>query len=157
VVVLNQDCQTNLATRFFKIKEAAAANISCPLSYFDFFGVGNCSFRFLSERHSRSAWRGPNSFGVGHYCLNSHSHARPSILSEVISWRGLIRFDAQSNFLFPHCLNVRNSMVLSMKKLIFTFTEETIRALKVGDEVLTSGVVFIGRGTRELPTGGFRV
>jgi fumarate hydratase class I len=32
-----------------------------------------------------------------------------------------------------------------MTKLIFPFTEEKIRALKVGDEVLISGVVFTGR------------
>ena len=32
-----------------------------------------------------------------------------------------------------------------MKKLTFPFTEEKIRALKVGDEVLISGVVFTGR------------
>jgi tartrate dehydratase beta subunit/fumarate hydratase class I family protein len=44
-----------------------------------------------------------------------------------------------------------------MRKLYFSFTEEKIRALKVGDEVLLSGVGFAGRGTRELQTGGFRV
>ena len=33
-----------------------------------------------------------------------------------------------------------------MTKLSFPFTEEKIRALKVGDEVLISGVVFTGRG-----------
>ena len=32
-----------------------------------------------------------------------------------------------------------------MPKLSFPFTEEKIRALKVGDEVLISGVVFTGR------------
>ena len=32
-----------------------------------------------------------------------------------------------------------------MTKLTFTFTEQKIRALKVGDEVLISGVVFTGR------------
>ncbi len=32
-----------------------------------------------------------------------------------------------------------------MTKLTFPFTEEKIRALKVGDEVLISGVVFTGR------------
>jgi tartrate dehydratase beta subunit/fumarate hydratase class I family protein len=32
-----------------------------------------------------------------------------------------------------------------MIKLSFPFTEETIRALKVGDEVLISGVMFTGR------------
>ena len=31
-----------------------------------------------------------------------------------------------------------------MTKLSFPFTEEKIRALKVGDEVLISGVVFAG-------------
>jgi len=33
-------------------------------------------------------------------------------------------------------------------KLTFPFTEEKIRALKVGDEVLISGVVFPGRGLK---------
>jgi tartrate dehydratase beta subunit/fumarate hydratase class I family protein len=33
-----------------------------------------------------------------------------------------------------------------MIKLSFPFTEQEIRALKVGDEVLISGVVFTGRG-----------
>ena len=33
----------------------------------------------------------------------------------------------------------------SMTKLSFPFTEEKIRALKVGDEVLISGIVFTGR------------
>jgi tartrate dehydratase beta subunit/fumarate hydratase class I family protein len=33
-----------------------------------------------------------------------------------------------------------------MKKLTFPFSEQKIRALKVGDEVLISGVVFTGRG-----------
>jgi len=32
-----------------------------------------------------------------------------------------------------------------MTKLSFPFTEEKIRALKVGDEALISGVVFTGR------------
>ncbi len=32
-----------------------------------------------------------------------------------------------------------------MTKLSFPFTEEKIRGLKVGDEVLISGVVFTGR------------
>ena len=32
-----------------------------------------------------------------------------------------------------------------MTNLTFPFTEENIRALKVGDEVLISGVVFTGR------------
>jgi fumarate hydratase subunit beta len=32
-----------------------------------------------------------------------------------------------------------------MTKFTFPFTEEKIRALKVGDEVLISGVVFTGR------------
>ena len=32
-----------------------------------------------------------------------------------------------------------------MIKLTFPFTEDKIRALKVGDEVLISGVVFTGR------------
>ena len=44
-----------------------------------------------------------------------------------------------------------------MIKLSFPFTEEKIRALKAGDEVLISGVVFTGRGTLELQTGEFRV
>ena len=42
-------------------------------------------------------------------------------------------------------------------KLAFPFTEEKIRALKVGDEVLISGFGFTGHGRRELQTGGFRV
>jgi tartrate dehydratase beta subunit/fumarate hydratase class I family protein len=33
-----------------------------------------------------------------------------------------------------------------MTKLNFPFTEGIIRALKVGDEVLISGVMFTGRG-----------
>jgi fumarate hydratase subunit beta len=37
-----------------------------------------------------------------------------------------------------------------MTKLTFPFTEEKIRALKVGDEVLISGVVFTGRDAAEL-------
>jgi tartrate dehydratase beta subunit/fumarate hydratase class I family protein len=44
-----------------------------------------------------------------------------------------------------------------MTTFSFPFTEESIRALKVGDEVLISGFVFTGRGTRELQTGRFRV
>jgi tartrate dehydratase beta subunit/fumarate hydratase class I family protein len=32
-----------------------------------------------------------------------------------------------------------------MTKLTFPFTEDKIRALKVGDEMLVSGVVFTGR------------
>jgi len=36
----------------------------------------------------------------------------------------------------------------NMIKLSFPFTEEKIRALKVGDEVLISGVVFTGREIR---------
>jgi len=32
-----------------------------------------------------------------------------------------------------------------MTKLSFAITEENIRALKVGDEVLISGIVFTGR------------
>ena len=35
-----------------------------------------------------------------------------------------------------------------MKKLTFPFSEQKIRALKVGDEVLISGVVFTGREIR---------
>ena len=35
-----------------------------------------------------------------------------------------------------------------MTKLSFPFTEEKIRGLKVGDEVLISGVVFTGGATR---------
>ena len=37
-----------------------------------------------------------------------------------------------------------------MIKLTFPFTEEKIRALKVGDEVLISDVVFAGRGAAGL-------
>ena len=33
-----------------------------------------------------------------------------------------------------------------MTKHLFPFTEEKIRALKAGDEVLISGVVFTGHG-----------
>jgi hypothetical protein len=44
-----------------------------------------------------------------------------------------------------------------MRKLSFPFTEEKIRALKDGDEVLISGAGFAGCGTRGLQTGGFRV
>jgi tartrate dehydratase beta subunit/fumarate hydratase class I family protein len=44
-----------------------------------------------------------------------------------------------------------------MKKLNVPFTEEKIRALKVGDEALISGVGFTGRGTRELQTGEYWV
>ena len=36
-----------------------------------------------------------------------------------------------------------------MIKLSFPFIEEKIRALKVGDEVLISGVVFTGRSQTE--------
>ena len=35
-----------------------------------------------------------------------------------------------------------------MIKLSFPFTEEKIRALKIGDEVLIPGVVFTGRDAR---------
>ncbi len=35
-----------------------------------------------------------------------------------------------------------------MTKLSFPFTEEKIRALKVGDEVLVFGVLFTGRDAR---------
>ena len=38
-----------------------------------------------------------------------------------------------------------------MIKLSFPFTEEKIRALKVGDEVLISGIVFTGRNAQDLP------
>jgi tartrate dehydratase beta subunit/fumarate hydratase class I family protein len=34
---------------------------------------------------------------------------------------------------------------MSHSKLVFPFTEEKIMVLKVGDEVLISGVVFTGR------------
>ena len=44
-----------------------------------------------------------------------------------------------------------------MIKLSCLFTEEKIRALKVGEEVLISDVGFTGRGMPELQTGGFRV
>jgi tartrate dehydratase beta subunit/fumarate hydratase class I family protein len=46
-----------------------------------------------------------------------------------------------------------------MAKFTFPFTEEKIRALKVGDEVLISGVVFTGRGLQGLPVppGGVRL
>ncbi len=37
----------------------------------------------------------------------------------------------------------------TMTKLSFPFTEEKIRALKVGDEVLIPGVVFTGREVRD--------
>ena len=37
-----------------------------------------------------------------------------------------------------------------MIKLSFPFTEDKIRALKVGDEVLISGGVFTGRDCAEL-------
>lgn len=37
-----------------------------------------------------------------------------------------------------------------MTKLDFPFTEDEIRALKVGDEVLISGVVFAGRAAAGL-------
>jgi hypothetical protein len=39
----------------------------------------------------------------------------------------------------------------AMIKLSFPFTEEKIRALKVGDEVLISGIVFTGRDAQGLP------
>ena len=38
-----------------------------------------------------------------------------------------------------------------MTKLILPFTEEKIRALKVGDEVLISGIVHTGRDAQGLP------
>jgi tartrate dehydratase beta subunit/fumarate hydratase class I family protein len=38
-----------------------------------------------------------------------------------------------------------------MIRLTFPFTEEKIRALKVGDEVLISGAVFNGRDPQDLP------
>jgi fumarate hydratase class I len=38
-----------------------------------------------------------------------------------------------------------NHFNITMTKLTFPFTEEKIRALKLGDEVLISGVVFTGR------------
>jgi tartrate dehydratase beta subunit/fumarate hydratase class I family protein len=41
-----------------------------------------------------------------------------------------------------------------MIKLIFPFTEEKIRALKVGDDVLISGVVFTRCDTVARPPGG---
>ena len=43
-----------------------------------------------------------------------------------------------------------------MTKLPFPFTEEKIRALKVGDEVLISGIVFSGRTVAgmEMTQGG---
>jgi tartrate dehydratase beta subunit/fumarate hydratase class I family protein len=44
-----------------------------------------------------------------------------------------------------------------MIRLQTPISETAIRALKVGDEVLISGVVFTGRGTRRLQTGEFRV
>jgi tartrate dehydratase beta subunit/fumarate hydratase class I family protein len=37
-----------------------------------------------------------------------------------------------------------------MIKLFFPFTEEKVRAPKIGDEVLISGVVFTGRDTARL-------
>ena len=40
---------------------------------------------------------------------------------------------------------VQINTLVAMIKLSFPFTEEKIRALKVGDEVLISGVVFTGR------------
>jgi tartrate dehydratase beta subunit/fumarate hydratase class I family protein len=45
---------------------------------------------------------------------------------------------------------------MSHSKLAFPFSEEKIRALKVGDEVLISGVVFTGRdaGLPESFNGG---
>ena len=39
----------------------------------------------------------------------------------------------------------------TMTNLTFPFTEEKIRALKVGDEVLISGIVFTGRDAQDLP------
>ena len=46
-----------------------------------------------------------------------------------------------------------------MIKLSFPFTEEKIRALKVGDEVLISGVMVTGRPAPGLPavSGGVRL
>jgi len=38
-----------------------------------------------------------------------------------------------------------------MTKLTFPFSEDKIRALKVGEEVLISGVVFTGRDRKDLP------
>ena len=43
-----------------------------------------------------------------------------------------------------------------MIKLSFPFSEEKIRALKVGDEVLISGVGFIGREA-EVKIGAWRM
>jgi tartrate dehydratase beta subunit/fumarate hydratase class I family protein len=40
-----------------------------------------------------------------------------------------------------------------MVKLSIPFTEQKIRALKVGDEVLISGVVFTGRDAAARPSG----
>ena len=42
-----------------------------------------------------------------------------------------------------------------MTQLSFPFTEEKIRVLKVGDEVLISGVVFIGREMEDYNHAGF--
>ena len=46
-----------------------------------------------------------------------------------------------------------------MTELSFPFTEDKIRALKVGDEVLISSVVFTGRDRQDLPvsSGGVRL
>jgi hypothetical protein len=52
----------------------------------------------------------------------------------VFKW--LIRF-------VPALASVQNDF--AMIKLSFPFSEKKIRALKVGDEVLISGVVFTGR------------
>ena len=40
---------------------------------------------------------------------------------------------------------------IAMTHLSFPFTEEKIRALKVGDEVLISGIVHTGRDAQGLP------
>ena len=50
---------------------------------------------------------------------------------------------ATMSFPIQRCNNSRDSII--MIPLKFPFTEEKIRALKVGDEVLISGVVFTGR------------
>ena len=41
-------------------------------------------------------------------------------------------------------------MLPHMTSLTFPFTEAQVRALKVGDEVLISGVVFTGRDERRM-------
>jgi tartrate dehydratase beta subunit/fumarate hydratase class I family protein len=41
---------------------------------------------------------------------------------------------------------------MSHGKLVFPFTEEKIRALKVGDEVLISGVIHTGRDAIHKPS-----